>query len=394
MSPSSHERPVREKQLLLCCARAKINHPIAKSVRDILRYEVNWGVLLDDAHDHSVFPLLERNLLALAPELIPSATAERLKAEAKANAVRCLALSGELIRIVDALGAAGVECIPYKGPVTASQAYGDITAREFEDLDVVLRQRNVKRANEVVQGLGYQARFPSIHTHGTSAALVPGEYNYSNPERRTILELHTELTLRHFPRRVDLDAFVSRAVNVDLGGRAMRTFAPEDALIFLAVHAAKDSWQKLVWITDVAELMQSNPKLNWTAAIQRAREVGAQRMLHVSLALASELFDAKLPMEVAASVQADAGAAALAEWVQGNWDARESGALGAQRRFRFRRQMVPGYVAGWRYAMRLALAPAEDDWTNVRLPRALAPLYVLLRPLRLLRKYGWAERQE
>jgi hypothetical protein len=28
----------------------------------------------------------------------------------------------------------------------------------------------------------------------------------------------------------------------------------------------------------------------------------------------------------------------------------------------------------------------------MRLPKALAPLYIALRPLRLMRKYGWARR--
>jgi hypothetical protein len=30
---------------------------------------------------------------------------------------------------------------------------------------------------------------------------------------------------------------------------------------------------------------------------------------------------------------------------------------------------------------------------TLRLPGPLTPLYIVLRPLRLLRKYGWAERQ-
>jgi hypothetical protein len=184
-----------------------------------------------------------------------------------------------------------------------------------------------------------------------------------------------------------------RAVEVDLGGRAIRTFAPEDALIFLSVHAAKDFWQKLVWVADIAELIQSDPRMNWPAVMQRARELGAQRMLHVSLALARDLFDAKLPMEVAATVQADAGAAPAATWASQNFLLAEPQTLSSRARFHFRRKMAQGFFAGWRYSLGLALAPAEDDWTTVRLPRPLAPLYVLLRPLRLLRKYGWTERQ-
>jgi hypothetical protein len=35
------------------------------------------------------------------------------------------------------------------------------------------------------------------------------------------------------------------------------------------------------------------------------------------------------------------------------------------------------------------VVPADEDWEFVKLPPALAPLYVALRPMRLLRKYGW-----
>jgi hypothetical protein len=66
--------------------------------------------------------------------------------------------------------------------------------------------------------------------------------------------------------------------------------------------------------------------------------------------------------------------------------------LGAAGRWSYRRRMVSGFGEGWRYALRLSVVPAEEDWLMMRLPKALAPLYIALRPLRLIRKYGWARR--
>lgn len=386
--PFLREQLSPQKQLLLCCARTEIDSELAKKIRELLRYQLNWNLLLEDAHDHSVFPLLDRHLRAVALELIPEPVAERLKTEARANAVRCLALSAELIRITEALTASGISSLPYKGPVIASQAYGDITAREFEDLDVVLRQSDLEKANGIVQGLGYEARFPALHTRGNAPGLVPGEYNYSHPARRTILELHTEATLRHFPQRLDLDHFFSRSTQLDLGGREIRTLSAEDALLFLSVHAAKDFWQKLVWVTDIAELIQRHPSLNWAELLRRARELRLLRMLHANLLLARDLFETHLPMDAAASAQADATATILAERARDNLLATSLTETSSQERFHLRRKMVEGTAAGWCYSMRLAFAPAEDDWATVRLPRPLAPLYVLVRPFRLLRKYG------
>jgi len=95
-----------------------------------------------------------------------------------------------------------------------------------------------------------------------------------------------------------------------------------------------------------------------------------------------------LPPEIEVQVRSDAVAGGLAAALGANLLARDSKPMSARERFRFRRQLVPGNAAGWHYASRLALAPAEDDWLLMRLPRPLTPLYFLLRPFRLLRKYG------
>jgi hypothetical protein len=393
MPPSSNGGVSPEKQLLVCCARTSTAPHVAQKIRHLLAEPLDWNFILAEAHEHSIFPLLERQLRNVAPDLVPAASAERLKSETRANAVRCLAFSAELIRIMDALDSCGIPAIPYKGSVIAAQAYADITLREFEDLDIVLRQRDLESAHDAIQALGYEARFPWIHTRGVQASLIPGEYSYSSAERRTMLELHTELTLRHFPSKPALDDFLRRTVKVDVGGHLVRTFSPEDALVVLCVHGAKDFWQKLIWVADIAELVRSYPALDWNQVAQTAGELRAQRMLYFGLALARDLLDARLPPEVVAHVEADSAVAPLVARVKQNLLGRNSRPFNARARFNFRRRLVPGLAAGWRYSLRLALAPAEEDWLTLRLPRALTPLYIVLRPLRLLRKYGWAERQ-
>ena len=67
---------------------------------------------------------------------------------------------------------------------------------------------------------------------------------------------------------------------------------------------------------------------------------------------------------------------------------REWPPLGAAQRFQFRRRMLEGVLIGWKYSLRLATVPSEEDGAMMRLPRPLAPLYIALRPFRLLRKYG------
>ena len=135
-------------------------------------------------------------------------------------------------------------------------------------------------------------------------------------------------------------------------------------------------------------MVRSHPGLDWKKSYRLAESLHAQRMLNVGLALAADLLGTALPEEISARVKGDRVAAELVSEIERRLLSRELVPLGAAARFRFRRQMVPGAVAGWRYALRLATAPSEEDLEMVRLPAALAPLYIALRPIRLLRKYS------
>jgi hypothetical protein len=282
----------------------------------------------------------------------------------------------------------GLQAIPYKGPVLAAQAYGDFALREFEDLDLILRQKDMPKANRLITSLGYRAKYPWTLSLDAAASLVPGEYCYRNERRGMIIDLHTERTLRHFPLPPDIDTLAERLVGVSLSGHVIETFGPEDGLPLLCIHGSKDFWERIGWIADVAEFVQAQPRLDWDQVVRRAESLRALRMLHLGLALAIGFFDLPLPREILRRVEADEIAGILAGEIELRIFHDDANSLGAARRFWFRRRMLEGLFEGWRYSARLTVSPAEEDWEMVRLPRAFAPLYVALRPLRLLLKYG------
>ncbi len=362
---------------------------VAEKIRALAAGPLDWDFVFTAAAENSITPLLILQLRATAADVLPAGVRERLRDAARAHVASSLFWTAELIKITEAFRAAGIQVIPYKGPVLAAQAYGDITLREYGDLDIVLRQRDMAKANERMASLGYRARFPWILSPGAAASLVPGEYNYRDESGRLLVELHTEVTLRHFPVRLDLDDLAGRLAPVSLGGREIRTFGPEDGLLLLCVHGAKDFWERISWVADIAELVQAQP-LDWDAVFRRAEFLRLGRMLRLGLTLAGELLDAPLPVEIAARVSGDRIAASMAFEIEHRLLGRQVVPLGAGEVLRFRRRTVEGTMAGWRYFLRLATIPAEEDWLMVHLPRPLAPLYVVLRPLRLLRKYGQA----
>jgi len=394
MTPANENIPSPEKRLLVCCARTKLTPEVATTIREILAGPLDWDFLLWEAEENSITPLLDRHLSAVAPGAAPPAAQEQWKKTCRANTVRCLYLTAELINILRLFHSQNIPAIPYKGPVLAAQAYGDVALREFEDLDIILRQSDVPKAHAIIVSLGYKPKFDWILSPGAAASLVPGEYNYRDESRRAMVELHTEITLRHFPIKPDLDAFIRNLVPVRVSNRDMLTFAAEDLLPMLCIHGSKDFWERLSWMADVGELVQSHPALDWDRVLRFAQPLNATRMLNLGLALAAGVLGASLPPEISARVKADRVAGEVAAEVRQRLLTRPFRTLDAAGRFQFRRRMLAGKFDGWRYAMRLAVVPSEDDWERMRLPRALAPLYVALRPLRLLQKYGWARRRD
>jgi hypothetical protein len=388
MNPALRSSNCPEKQLLALCARTRQTGEQRQEVLNILSGRVDWDYLISESLESSVTPLLQRQLLSLAPESVPIVFQEKLKSIGRSIALRGMFLTAELLRVLDAFKQKGIRAIPYKGPVLAAQAYGDFTLREFEDLDIIVPQLDLPAAHAIVVSFGYKPKYDWILAPDAAAALVPGEYNYRDIPRSAMIELHTERTLRHFPRVPDVVSFLPALVPVKLAEREVPTFAPEELLTLLCIHGSKDFWERLSWIADVSELVQRYTAFDWDRAMQFAESQRALRMVHLGLALAIAIFDTPLLSEIEAQVTCDRIASEIASGIAHRLLSRPFHTLNGRERFRFRRNMQEGVFEGWRYATRLAIVPAEEDWEMVRLPPALAPLYVVLRPIRLLRKYG------
>jgi hypothetical protein len=376
-----------EKELLLACLRAPSPADSDAQIAELLRHPIEWGSLIEDAANHAVTPVVYLRLRAFE-QAIPAGAFAELAESYRANAVRNVFLAAELARILDGLAAAPVEAIAYKGPMLAVQAYRDLTLRAFEDLDIVIPQEGVPAAHAVMRELGFTPRYPWLHETAASRSFVPGEYAYQDAAGRVFVEIHTERTLRHFPQPPDLDGFFSRSVAVNVGGRELRTFAPVDQLIFLAVHGAKDFWERLVWVADIAALLRAAPDLDWHTAAYRAESAGVGRMLYVGLGLAASLLHAPLPPVVLQSIRADYRARDIVAQLERRILAPARPPLGAAARIRLRYRMVSGPASAARYALRLTFVPSEVDYPGAKLPAALRAFRGVLRPFRVTRKYS------
>ncbi|HJY88390.1 MAG TPA: nucleotidyltransferase family protein [Candidatus Acidoferrales bacterium] len=377
-----------ENALLLCCARSQLEAEGIEQVRGLLGRQLDWTYLFAAASWHGLMPHLYWHLNACCPGAVPPSRMAVLANCFREHAQRNLYLTLELVGILERLQANEVLAIPYKGPVLAFLAYGGLALREFSDLDILVPQRDIPRACKLVASLGYQPRFEPAAAHATSKDRIPGQYLFSRDDGSSVVELHSERTLRYFPRPLDVDRISARLEPVSVGGKEVHTFPAEDLLSLLCVHGAKHFWQRLSWISDIAELLRSHPGLDWGRTRELARELDCERMLFLGLYLARDLLGANLSEEILADQREERVLHSLAGRVCAKlfWNpATEPGVI---ERCGFRIRMRERLWDGLRYSLRMAVTPTEEDWALLPLPDRLNSLYYVIRPLRLLKKYG------
>jgi hypothetical protein len=294
-------------------------------------------------------------------------------------------MTAELFRILDQFASARTRALVVKGPVLAVRAYGDPAMRSYGDLDLLVRQRDIRRATELMMDAGYDAAVPVA---AIDAGKIPGQYLFSRPDSKLIIELHNDLTLRYFPRRLPLERLFERQTRMQLDSREVPALSVEDELVLICVHGAKHLWERLMWIADVAALVSRQLNLDWGRAASSAREVGAERMLHVGLRLAATLLKLRLPDHVLEKVKSDKMAANLTGQIL-NWlPAAGYAPPGLFERAAFRLRMHGGLVSAPAYLVRLLLSPTEEDWKGGAEEKRHWLLDALRRPFRLARKYG------
>ena len=366
--------------LLECCSLPRDPAKISTLMSDISDAES----LVSLAEAHGVVGHLATAFACLSGPQIRSSCMDSLRVRHRAHALSSLAMAAELFRILEILQKSGIECVVVKGPVLSLRAYGDPSARQYADLDLLLHQRDIPRAAEIMVDTGYDSR---ISAEAVRSGKIPGEYRFRAPGSKIICELHTERTLRYFPSPLPIEKYFQRNTSLSFDGRVVPALSSEDEFALISVHGATHFWERLMWISDVAAMVHNHPELDWEAIGRSAAEVGAERMVRLALLLARHFLRVPVPTEMKKAVEADSTCIKLVRSIE-TWlpcAGYATPAIAQRALFRFR---MPGDIsAGAAYLARLSLSTTEEDWsTETAGPRSSLG-EILCRPLRLAKKY-------
>lgn len=313
-------------------------------------------------------PLVAHRLRALAG--LPAEIDEGLALYLEGEAITARARVEQYVRLLTHLADAKIPTIPFKGPLLAQELYGDVALRSSYDLDILVRDSDVPRVLTVLAALGY-------HHGGGAQELAAvrrygGQYILFHPDGVPV-EPHWLIAPTTLAFDLDYDRLWHRARPGEALGVRCHRLPPEEELLILCLHGAKERWRTLKWIADVAAFVSAHPEIDWRRLRAEAAEQGCARMLELGLLLAQRL----CPLPAAA--RPDREAEQLAANVMARLDGDVPDSCSPYRLSAFIWRMRERARDRWAYVWRTIMTPRAAHVARLPLPRSLEWAYYPLK---------------
>jgi hypothetical protein len=401
-----------EAQLLLCCTRVPGRGIKSTQMEALLHKTHNWQGVLNAAARHHVMPLLHQHVTTIADPFVPSDVREHLHLHYKSKAKRNLMLTRELLQLLALFEKHDIAAIPFKGPLLAISAYGDLALRTFSDLDILIHQRDCARARKLLLEQGYRESGYTPSGYGTFGRAVeespPSDAMvFASPQNSFVLDLQWRIVSSRLSLPLDLSAMWERRCSVPLGGQEVETFAPEDMVLLLCIHGAKHLWCRLEWSCCLTRFINAHPQLDWGMLIENAGRLHVRRIILLGILLSAETGSPEdgdntvqirlgtLPTHLIEQARSDETVHRLATQVQQSIIASlcqvaSTPSMEQWRRLKFHWHMRDRRRDKLCYGIQCVkwlLTPNAADRFALPLSTSLSGIYYLIRPFRLFVKH-------
>ena len=364
-----------ERRLVLACCRSRMDAGNMARLTALLQDNLDWAVVMLAAARHGVQPLLCKHLESVGPGLVPEEVRTRLRRQFGAVLTRNMNAFKQVVRLQDAFKSLGVLAVPYKGPILARMAYGDLALRQFGDLDYLVHRQDFPAAKRALMSAGYRPE-EKLAPHQERGFLYTGHHmQFVGAGGCRLIELHWRVMPRFFSPGLETDSLLRSINYLLISGCQIPVLSPAESLLVACLHGTLDHWRTLHYVCDIAELARSQDWESWMSLLRCARNAGVSRMVGLGLLLASGLLEAPVPREVLQETVTTDEIAERAEEVcralivcarRSDSDERVIECMrGLTRQFHLRVPLLDRSTNKMKYSLSLLSIPRAKDWSRV-----------------------------
>jgi hypothetical protein len=248
---------------------------------------------------HRIWPAVFCNVRDYFPDWLSASSFAHLKALYLANLEQnqhTFVLCGKILRDCREQT---IEMRVLKGLPLAFNLYADIAKRHSNDIDLVIKERDLEAVDLILTAAGFQCpEFDRLSKKQKQIYWAGSKDITYRDKAGTMIELHVRLSI------INVKA-IDRYYQGLFDSTCVDKLAQLE-LIYLCFHGTQTLFHRLKWLTDIALYLESESPTFRRKLIEVALETGAMRALSVSWVLAGQLFDVAIPQAIAAYYHHDA----------------------------------------------------------------------------------------
>ncbi len=203
--------------------------------------------------------------------LPPSCTA-LLKQFAYHVATHNLNLQSKLETILSGFNEAGIDVMLLKGAALTGQIYDRPDLRPMSDVDLLLKEKDIKAGTSLLEKLGCSPGMGLIHEDHFPKYYYESEYMSAGPNPIR-LDVHVRpFRPTRYTQLIPEDQFWENARPVKVGQASALIPSAETMLIHLAAHAAFHECSRLMWLYDLKRWCDKfGQDMNWSLVLKRTK---------------------------------------------------------------------------------------------------------------------------
>lgn len=275
--------------------------PLDRILAELSLPAVEWQEILRQSRRHGVAPLLYHRLKQVdAGSELPVEVWGKLQTLYLRSAAINGSMYRDLAEALTCLQASGIAVIILKGGYLARHVYDNIALRPMSDFDLLVKEADLLRANDLLVELGYR-----VSRNADTEALI-AKYYHLPPLIKAGkipvgIELHWKLERPSARFEIDTGGLWRRVQPAVFGEARASALCPEDLLLHLCIHASYHHQFRfgLRPLCDIAEtIRRCDSRLDWEQLCERANDWSATKSVYLTLRLVAKLLEANVPHDV------------------------------------------------------------------------------------------------
>lgn len=281
------------------------NTPESELILDIVRKaaHLQWkGVhvsrFLELARINEIKPLLFQKLKIHATK-VPKNIYAHLKETYHLNIARNLSFWKEYLGILRHFEKSHIRVVPIKGMDILIRFYPEIALRVMADIDILVREEDIEKADRILLGMGYQKQLLGFRQRYWRQ----NHCHFGYTKGSSIIELHWALDFKRDKANI-LPELWKRTNTVIIEGQHISLLSSEDAFFAFALHLRRfGNIFSLKQILDTARIIRDTSGFDWSYIARESKKSNLQSTVFFVLSQIDLLTEVTIPKTLLDSIK-------------------------------------------------------------------------------------------